>query len=49
MNSLDQICTRAGNKNYIITAAWLTAVYRISSIVKSNKNFKTLDFSDTRI
>lgn len=49
MNSLDQICTCADNKNYIIPAAWLTAVYRTSSVVKQIKNSQTLNFSDKRI
>ena len=49
MNSLDQICTCADYKNYIIPAAWLTAVYRTSSVVKQIKNSQTLNFSDKRI
>lgn len=29
LNSYDQICTFVGNDDYIVTAAWLTAIIRL--------------------
>lgn len=50
MNSFDQVCTCAGNKSYVIPATWLTAVHRMPSVAKANKNFKKcLDFSDMTV